>query len=134
MYDILIKGGTVIDGTGAAAMEADVAIQDGKIAAIGAIDPAQAHEVIDAAGKTVTPGFIEMHSHADQTLLAYPTMDSMLHQGITTFVGCMCGQSIAPVGRYWLANQAMRDIFDELTPKLYADMYADDYYALSEEE
>ncbi|HJB20322.1 MAG TPA: amidohydrolase family protein [Candidatus Fournierella merdavium] len=133
MYDILIKGGTVIDGTGAAAMEADVAIQDGKIAAIGAIDPAQAHEVIDAAGKTVTPGFIEMHSHADQTLLAYPTMDSMLHQGITTFVGCMCGQSIAPVGRYWLANQAMRDIFDELTPKLYADMYADDYYALSEE-
>ena len=133
MYDILIKGGTVIDGTGAAAMEADVAIRDGKIAAIGSIDPSQAREVVDAAGRVVTPGFIEMHSHADQTLLAYPTMDSMLHQGITTFVGCMCGQSIAPVGKYWLANQAMRDIFDELTPKLYADMYADDYYALSEE-
>ena len=48
MYDILIKGGTVIDGTGAAAMEADVAIQDEKIAAIGSIDPSQAREVIDA--------------------------------------------------------------------------------------
>ena len=95
MYDILIKGGTVIDGTGAAAMEADVAIQDEKIAAIGSIDPSQAREVIDAAARWSPPGFIEMHSHADQTLLAYPTMDSMLHQGITTFVGC----NVRPVHR-----------------------------------
>ena len=132
-FDTLILGGTVIDGTGAPARRADVGIADGKIAAIGDLSGAEAAQVIDAAGKTVTPGFIEMHSHADQTVLGYPTMDSMLHQGITTFVGCMCGQSIAPIGKYYLANQAMRDVFDELTPKLYADMYNEDYYALSEE-
>lgn len=133
MYDILIQGGTVIDGTGAAAVRADVGIRGDQIAAIGDLSGESAAQVIDARGKVVTPGFIEMHSHADQTLLGYPTMDSMLHQGITTFVGCMCGQSIAPIGKYWLANQAMRDIFDELTPKLYADMYNEDYYALSED-
>ena len=122
-FDTLILGGTVIDGTGAPARRADVGIADGKIAAIGNLSGVEAAQIIDAAGKTVTPGFIEMHSHADQTVLGYPTMDSMLHQGITTFVGCMCGQSIAPIGKYYLANQAMRDVFDELTPKLYDDMY-----------
>lgn len=133
MYDIIIKNGTLIDGTGAPAVQADLAIAGDTIAAIGDLSGEEAKKVIDASGKTVTPGFIEMHSHADETLLAYPTMDSMLHQGITTFVGCMCGQSIAPIGKYWLANQAARDIFDEVTPKLYADMYSEDYYALSED-
>ena len=78
-FDTLIMGGTVIDGTGAPARRADVGIADGKIAAIGNLSGAEAAQVIDAAGKTVTPGFIEMHSHADQTVLGYPTMDSMLH-------------------------------------------------------
>lgn len=132
MFDILIRGGTVIDGTGTPGFCADIGIQDGVIRAIGDLKDEEAVQTICAEGKVVTPGFIEMHSHADQTLLAYPTMDSMLHQGITTFVGCMCGQSIAPIGKYWLANQAMRDIFDEMTPKLYADMYNEDYYALTE--
>ena len=132
-FDTLILGGTVFDGTGAPGRRADVGIVGGKIAAIGDLSDAAAALTIDASGKVVTPGFIEMHSHADQTVLGYPTMDSMLHQGITTFVGCMCGQSIAPIGKYYLANQAMRDVFDELTPKLYADMYNEDYYALSEE-
>ena len=132
-FDTLILGGTVFDGTGAPGRRADVGIVGEKIAAIGDLSDAAAALTIDASGKVVTPGFIEMHSHADQTVLGYPTMDSMLHQGITTFVGCMCGQSIAPIGKYWLANQAMRDIFDALTPKLYADMYNEDYYALSED-
>lgn len=131
VYDTLILGGTVIDGTGAPPQKVDIGIIDGKIAVMGDLSDAKAAHVINATGKTVTPGFIEMHSHADQTVLGYPTMDSMLHQGITTFVGCMCGQSIAPIGKYYLANQAMRDVFDELTPKLYADMYNEDYYALS---
>ena len=76
-------------------VRADVGIRGDQIAAIGDLSGESAAQVIDARGKVVTPGFIEMHSHADQTLLGYPTMDSMLHQGITTFVGCMCGQSIA---------------------------------------
>ena len=78
MYDILIQGGTVIDGTGAAAVRADVGIRGDQIAAIGDLSGESAAQVIDARGKVVTPGFIEMHSHADQTLLGYPTMDSML--------------------------------------------------------
>ncbi|MDL2219264.1 amidohydrolase family protein [Ruminococcaceae bacterium OttesenSCG-928-O06] len=86
---------------------------------------------MNAAGKTITPGFIDMHSHADVTVLLYPQMESMLRQGITTFVGCQCGQSVAPIGRWWLHNQALLDHFMELSPKLFADPYDDDYYVLS---
>ena len=68
MFDYLIKNGQLIDGTGSPARRADVGITDGKIAAIGDLSAAQAGTVIDAAGKTVTPGFIDIHRHADAAL------------------------------------------------------------------
>lgn len=99
MYDLILKNGSVIDGTGRDAFSADIGIKGDRIARIGNLDSAEAEQVINISGKVVSPGFIDMHSHADATILAYPTMDSMLHQGITTFVGCMCGHSAAPIPR-----------------------------------
>lgn len=133
MLDLIIKGSKIIDGTGSDAYKADVGIQGDRIALIGDLTNHECHETLDVTGKTLTPGFIDMHSHADQTVLAYPTMDSMIHQGITSFVGCQCGQSIAPVGKYWLGNQAELDILKKLTFKLYPDMYDEDYYTLTKD-
>ena len=70
MFDYLIKNGQLIDGTGSPARRADVGITDGKIAAIGDLSAAQAGTVIDAAGKTVTPGFIDIHRHATRRFSA----------------------------------------------------------------
>ncbi|HXG70187.1 MAG TPA: hypothetical protein VNJ04_06175, partial [Gemmatimonadaceae bacterium] len=64
-YDIVISGGTVVDGTGAPGRRADVAVKDGKIAAIGTIPPSSGKTSIDASGLIVAPGFIDVHTHAD---------------------------------------------------------------------
>ncbi len=72
MDDILIKGGSVVDGTGAPARTADVAIRDGRIAAIEENRTDSAERVIDAEGKIVTPGFIDIHTHSDFTLPLNP--------------------------------------------------------------
>ena len=72
MDDILIKGGSVVDGTGAPARTADVAIRDGRIAAIEENRTDSAERVIDVEGKIVTPGFIDIHTHSDFTLPLNP--------------------------------------------------------------
>ena len=95
-YDILIEGGRVIDGTGSPAREADVAILDGFIAEIGELDAARAKRVIDAAGRVVTPGFIDMMGGSTLPLLRDPvTAESKLRQGITTMMAGE-GLSLAP--------------------------------------
>ena len=98
-YDILIKGGSVIDGTGRAMALADIGIADGKIAALGALSGRGAKTEIAAAGKYVTPGFIDITNHADThlALFVYPGQESMLLQGITTILGGNCGSSLAPL-------------------------------------
>jgi N-acyl-D-aspartate/D-glutamate deacylase len=85
-YDVLITHGSVLDGTGSDARTADVAITNGKIAAIGDLSGADAARRIDATGLTVAPGFIDMHNHSDYTVLAEPKAESMVHQGVTTMV------------------------------------------------
>lgn len=97
-YDILIRGGTLVDGTGRAACLADVAVIDGKIAAIGALDDAAAHRVIDATGRLVTPGFIDIHRHADAAAFRPHFGDLELSQGLTTIINGNCGLSVAPFG------------------------------------
>jgi len=67
------------------------------IAAIGSIPPEQANKVLDASGLVVSPGFIDIHSHSDWSILRYPTADSRAHQGVTTEVGGNCGSSMAPL-------------------------------------
>lgn len=98
MYDLLIQNGTVIDGTGSPSFHADVAVKDGKIARIGK-GLGEAKTVIDARGLTVTPGFIDSHSHSENAILTYPGMIEKVEQGITTSIAGQCGSSPAPVSR-----------------------------------
>ncbi len=97
MHDILIRNAKVIDGSGKPAYQADVAVNEGRIADVGDLKLADGKHEIDADGSAVTPGFIDMHSHADFSLPIRPTADSMLHQGITTAVVGQCGLSPAPL-------------------------------------
>jgi N-acyl-D-amino-acid deacylase len=97
MLDILIQNGLVVDGSGAPRYRADVAIEGDHIVEVGQLEGAEAEEVIDASGCVVTPGFVDMHSHADSTLPICPTADSLVHQGITTAVIGQCGVSPAPL-------------------------------------
>ncbi len=99
VFDLLIYGATVIDGTGRPAVPADLAVRDGRIAAIvppGSLDRASARTTLDATGLLLTPGFIDIHTHSDRSILLNPRMESKLRQGVTTEVGGNCGSSVAP--------------------------------------
>ncbi len=99
-FDLVIRGGTVLDGTGAPAARADVGVLGDTVAALGEIAPGQGRRVIDATGLHVAPGFIDIHTHSDPDVLAYPTADSRVRQGVTTELAGNCGGSAAPlVGR-----------------------------------
>src|SRR6266478_8213212 len=97
MHDILISGGLVFDGSGSAGVAADVAIKDGRIAAIGSPINAPAEKIIDAAGLAVAPGFIDIKTHSDFTLPINPKAESKVRQGVTTEIIGHCGFSVAPV-------------------------------------
>lgn len=99
MLDLLIRGGTVIDGTGAPGFSADVAVEGGVIAAVEPLPPdTPARRVIHAAGKLVTPGFIDIHRHADAAAFRPGFGELELRQGLTTIVNGNCGLSAAPFG------------------------------------
>ena len=85
-FDIVIAHGTVLDGSGAAGRRADVGIRAGRIAAIGDLASAGRKRTIDAAGLVVSPGFIDMHNHSDDSLIDEPKCESMIRQGVTTMV------------------------------------------------
>jgi N-acyl-D-amino-acid deacylase len=97
VLDVLIKGGSVIDGSGAPPRPADVAIEGERVLAVEPLPGAEAGHVIDATGLAVAPGFIDMHSHADFVLPGLPTADSKVHQGFTLEVVGNCGASLAPL-------------------------------------
>lgn len=96
MFDYLIKNGQVIDGTGSLAYRADVGIANGRIAAISDLQTAPAGTVIDAEGKYVTPGFIDIHRHADAAVFRPGFGELELKQGLTTIVNGNCGLSVTP--------------------------------------
>jgi len=98
MYDLLIQGGLMVDGTGAPRVTADVAVVDGRIAAIGDLAGSGATEVIDATGKVVCPGFVDPHTHYDAQLFWDPYATPSCQHGITSVVMGNCGFSIAPLG------------------------------------
>ena len=85
-FDLLIAGGSVVDGNGTPPVAADVGIRDGVIVAVGDLTGADAGRRIDASGLTVAPGFIDIHNHSDYTILAEPRAESMIRQGVTTMV------------------------------------------------
>ena len=98
MYDLIIKNGTILDGTGRPGFSGDVAVKDGKIVAVGT-DLSGAEQTIRADGLTVTPGFIDSHSHSDRGILLYPEQIEKVEQGITTAVAGQCGESEIPLHR-----------------------------------
>jgi N-acyl-D-amino-acid deacylase len=95
--DIVIRGGQVIDGSGAPGRVADVVIRDGRIVAIEPRWAGQARRVIDARGRVVSPGFVDIKTHSDWTLPLNPRAESKIRQGVTTEVIGHCGFSVAPV-------------------------------------
>jgi N-acyl-D-amino-acid deacylase len=97
MFDILIKGGLVVDGTGKPGYRADVGVSGDRIEYIGTLDQAEARRVIDATPYIVAPGFIDAHSHSDARLIQRPIPEPKVRQGITTEVVGQCGTSISPV-------------------------------------
>jgi N-acyl-D-amino-acid deacylase len=109
---LVIRNGTVFDGTGAEGRITDVAIDDGRIAGIGQID-AEALE-IDASGLAVAPGFVDIHSHSDYTLLMDPRAVSAIHQGVTTEVVGNCGFGCFPIRDPAVARRAIYGYSDEL--------------------
>src|SRR2546421_11506004 len=96
-WDILIRGGTLYDGSSRPGERGDVAIADGRIAKIRRDLSGSAERVIDAAGLAVTPGFIDIKTHSDFTLPINPKAESKVRQGVTTEIIGHCGFSVAPV-------------------------------------
>jgi N-acyl-D-amino-acid deacylase len=97
MDDLLIRGGLVLDGSGAPGRAADVAVREGRIVAVEPDLSGPAHRVIDARGLAVAPGFIDIHCHSDFSLPVNPRAESAIRQGVTTQVVGNCGFSVAPV-------------------------------------
>ena len=95
MYDLIIRNGTIIDGTGNDRYVADIAIKDGKIASVGEINE-PADKEIDAEGKLVTPGWVDVHTHYDAQITWDATASPSLDLGVTTAIIGNCGFTIAP--------------------------------------
>jgi N-acyl-D-amino-acid deacylase len=105
-YDIVIKSGFLVDGTGNPWVRGDVAIAGGKIVKVGMADDTGSAEVIDAEGLYVTPGIIDIHTHSDMGILLEPDAECPLRQGVTTQVVGNCGDSAAPV------NERYRELLE----------------------
>jgi len=100
LFDIVVKNGFVVDGTGNPWFKADVGIKDGRIIDIGKLSSTKSEEALDAKGLVVAPGFIDMHAHSDFSLLINPLAESKVKQGVTTEVIGNCGSSAAPLDEF----------------------------------
>jgi N-acyl-D-amino-acid deacylase len=108
VLDVVIRGGLVIDGSGAPGQRIDVGIAGDQLAALGDLAQVRAGRVIDATGRIVAPGFVDPHSHSDWTLHANRSADSTIRQGVTTEVVGNCGVGMAPVSQRSRAAVASR--------------------------
>ncbi|MFA9565279.1 MAG: amidohydrolase family protein [Acidimicrobiales bacterium] len=113
-HDLVIRGGTVVDGTGALPTRADVGVDGDRITAVGTVDADGAGRIIDAEGRIVTPGFVDLHSHLDAQVGWDPLMTSSCWHGITSTVMGNCGMTFAPVhdGQADVLATAMESVED----------------------
>ncbi|HYC85843.1 MAG TPA: D-aminoacylase [Chryseosolibacter sp.] len=107
-YDLVIKGGKIVDGSGNSWFYADLGIKDGRIGKVGMIDPSQALRVIDAKGLIVAPGFIDVHTHIEGNDLKIPTAGNFIFDGVTSVVTGNCGSSNTDVSRYFFRLDSVR--------------------------
>lgn len=107
-YDLLLKGGKIIDGSGNPWFYGDVAVQDGKIFAIGNLDVNNADTVIDVTGFVIAPGFIDVHAHIEKNDLTVPTADNFIFDGVTSVITGNCGSSRTDLIRYFFQLDSVR--------------------------
>jgi N-acyl-D-amino-acid deacylase len=110
-YDVVLRNGLLVDGTGRPAIAADVAIAGDRVAKIGSLQAETAALDLDVRGLTVSPGFIDVHTHDDAALIVRPQMTAKLTQGVTTVIGGNCGISGAPYERSRAPPGLLRLIF-----------------------
>ena len=115
LYDLLIRGGTIIDGTGRPSLVADVGVQGDRIVAVGTLTES-ATQILEAAKRLVAPGFIDVHSHDDFALLDRPLCDFKVMQGVTTEVIGNCGFGAAP------ANTAYKEFLQRIGVQLFGPL------------
>ena len=106
-YDLIVRNGLVMDGSGKPAFAADLAVKDGKVAVVGAVPAGHGAVEIDAKGMAVAPGFIDVHTHVDGDIHKLPAAENFVRDGVTTIVTGNCGGSVGDVGDY-LARVAKR--------------------------
>ena len=124
MFDVLIRGGTVVDGTGAPGFPADVALKDGRIAAVGPVIAGEARRTLDATGRVVAPGFIDPHTHFDVQLLWDGAARPALEHGITSVVPGNCSLSLAPLkAKDRKALVGMFQQIEELPPEAFTQAF-----------
>src|SRR3982751_5670168 len=99
-YDVIIKNGKVIDGTGNSWFYGDIAIRDGKISGVGKFADSQGKKIIDAHGLMVAPGFIDVHTHIEGDEAKTPTADNFIYDGVTTVITGNCGGSKTNITKY----------------------------------
>lgn len=120
-HDILIKNGIIVDGTGNPPYKGALSVKDQQIQAVGEVSgdlKGDARIIIDANGKAVSPGFIDVHNHVDLSILYYPLAQSFVMQGITSFVGGHCGDSAGPYNEYIGEPWFYIDIYQDVSPKM----------------
>lgn len=130
LFDTIIAGGSVLDGSGAEPVGADVGIRGDRISALGDLSAANARSRIDASGMMVAPGFIDVHTHDDRAVLSAPDMSPKASQGVTTVITGNCGVSLAPLvdrapppplnllgDKSWFRYATVREYADEVTAK-----------------
>jgi N-acyl-D-aspartate/D-glutamate deacylase len=116
--DVLIRNALIVDGTGAPAYKGSVAVKGDRIAGVGKVG-GDAAVTVNAGGKAVSPGFIDVHNHGDLTIMYHPRAEGFVAQGITTFVGGNCGSSPGPYGEYIGQPWALGDLYADVAPAMY---------------
>ena len=131
MLNIKIINGTIVDGTGKQPYRADIGIQGNRIVAIGNLQHADSQTVIDAMGKCIAPGFIDMHTHSDISMLLDDTADSMLRNGVTTNVCGNCGEGLVPFSKEH-RNVMVKYMRSSVIPGLYPRDFDYPWFTFSE--